>query len=788
MLFEYLLIIPFIGPVLGAVLTWLIGHWSAKGRDIAAIAVTAAQLALVTALLVFYASGHEARLALDGVLGLGLTFELSGFGLIFAFMTSYMWLMTTLFAQDYLSRSHARSRYDFFLLVTLGATAGVFLSGDLYTTFVCFEIMSMASYVCVVHEETAGAMRAGGVYLAVATIGGLVTLMGIFLLYHLTGTLAFDGLLPVCQTLFAESPVWFYIAGGCILFGFGAKAGMYPLHIWLPMAHPVAPAPASALLSGIITKTGIFGVVVISTRIFLNDGYWGFVILAFGVVTAFMGGLLAVFSVDFKRTLACSSMSQLGFILIGIGMLNLLGTGENALAVRGTILHMLNHSNLKLVLFMAAGVVLMNLHNGDLNNIRGFGRKKPALLYAFLMGALGISGIPLFNGYVSKTLIHESIVEYMELLEEGEGALTFAFASGEGAVILFKVIEWLFLITGGMTLAYMTKLFVLLFIEKNNDPSRQASYEANTHYCTKLTAAVLVISATVLPILGCLPYATQNKIADFGQGFLFGTSPEHAVNYFSLTNLQGGLISITIGVLIYVFVIRGWMMEKKPAVDVAGPDAKGASDPCIDLKNAPEPGSEGGKEETRAFVTVYVNRWPQRLDLLTLLYEPLVIKILPAVGAFFCRILDGLLEFLVLKVLIPVGAFGCHCLDVVWEAFVLRVLIPVGTLFSRCLEYVTDLIVLLCRKTTHRQLKEKPHPPVHFKTSYYIGRLCNAIAGILNRTLLRARPIETDFVERLTLWQRGESTFVSVIAASSSFGFFMLAVGMIILAVVLFLL
>ena len=752
-----LLVIPFIGPVLGAVLTWLIGHRSAKGRDIAAIAVTAAEFALVTALLVFYASGHEAQLALDGVLGLGLTFELSGFGLIFAFMTSYMWLMTTLFAQDYLSRSHARNRYDFFLLVTLGATAGVFLSGDLYTTFVCFEIMSMASYVCVVHEETAGAMRAGGVYLAVATIGGLVTLMGIFLLYHLTGTLAFDELLPVCQTLFADSPVWFYIAGGCILFGFGAKAGMYPLHIWLPMAHPVAPAPASALLSGIITKTGIFGVVVISTRIFLNDGYWGFVILAFGVVTAFMGGLLAVFSVDFKRTLACSSMSQLGFILIGIGMLNLLGTGENALAVRGTILHMLNHSNLKLVLFMAAGVVLMNLHNGDLNHIRGFGRKKPALLYAFLMGALGISGIPLFNGYVSKTLIHESIVEYMELLEEGEGALTFAFVSGEGAVILFKVIEWLFLITGGMTLAYMTKLFILLFVEKNNDPSRQASYEANTHYCTKLTAAVLVLSATVLPVLGCLPYLTQNVIADFGQGFFFGTSPEHAVNYFSLTNLQGGLISITIGVLIYVFVIRGWMMKKKPA-------------------------GEG------AAVTVYVNRWPQRLDLLTLLYEPLVMKVLPAVGAFFCRILDGLLEFLVLKVLIPIGAFCCHCLDVVCEAFVMRALIPVGTLGSRCLEYVTDLIVLLCRKTTHRQLREKPHPPVHFKTSYYIGRFCNAVAGVLNRTLLRRRPIETDFVDRLTLWQKGESTFVSVIAASSSFGFFMLAVGMIILAIVLFLL
>lgn len=102
----------------------------------------------------------------------------------------------------------------------------------------------------------------------------------------------------------------------------------------------------------------------------------------------------------------------------------------------------------------------------NLNDIRGFGRKKPLLLYTFLMGSLGIGGIPLFNGYVSKTLIHESIVEYIELLKEGHGAATFAFASGAGAAALFKVIEWLFIITGAMTVAYMTKLFIVLFVER----------------------------------------------------------------------------------------------------------------------------------------------------------------------------------------------------------------------------------------------------------------------------------------------------------------------------------
>ena len=138
----------------------------------------------------------------------------------------------------------------------------------------------------------------------------------------------------------------------------------------------------------------------------------------------FLGAFLALFSIDLKRTLACSSMSQIGFILVACGMQGLLGE-HNALAVRGAILHMVNHSMFKLVLFMCAGAIYMNLHKLDLNDIRGFGRGKILLNIAFLAGYIGIIGMPMFSGYVSKTLIHESIVEYIE----------------EQASVLFKSIE-----------------------------------------------------------------------------------------------------------------------------------------------------------------------------------------------------------------------------------------------------------------------------------------------------------------------------------------------------------
>ena len=246
-----------------------------------------------------------------------------------------------------------------------------------------------------------------------------------------------------------------------MLFGFGAKAGAFPLHIWLPKAHPVAPAPASALLSGILTKAGMFGILILTGYIFLGESSWGSLILILGVCTMVLGALLALFSIDLKRTLACSSVSQIGFILVGVGMSGLL-SGENVLAVRGSLLHMINHSLIKLVLFMAAGVVYMNVHKLNLNEIRGFGRKKPLLHLIFLMGALGIGGMPLWNGYVSKTLIHESIVEFTELVREGA-------VSGIFNVAAMKGIEWAFLISGGLTAAYMTKLYVAVFIEKNSD-------------------------------------------------------------------------------------------------------------------------------------------------------------------------------------------------------------------------------------------------------------------------------------------------------------------------------
>lgn len=579
---SYLLAVLVFYPMVGALLTWLVGLKNEKVRDYLADFITISEFVLMITLAIQGPMNSEVK----DICGFGLHFTLDGFRDVYGSIAALMWMMTTILSREYFTHHDNRNRFYLFLLLTLGATMGVFLSSDLYTTFIFFEIMSFTSYVWVAQEENVESLRAAVTYLAVAVIGGLVMLMGLFMVYHTLGTLTISELLPLAHE--ASDKTLLYAAGVCMLVGFGAKAGAFPLHIWLPKAHPVAPAPASALLSGILTKTGVFGILVVTSNLFLHDPNWGMLILILGTITMFMGALLAVFSIDLKRTLACSSMSQIGFIMVGVGMQCLLGH-HNALAVHGTMLHMVNHSMIKLVLFMAAGVIYMNTHALNLNKIRGFGRNKLLLKLIFAVGALSIAGIPMFSGYISKTLLHESIVHM-------DGGM------------LFTVIEWIFLFSGGLTLGYMTKIFVAIFVEKNTDEAIQAKFDAKKKYMNIESSFALTVSAALLFVWGLFPHAVMDKVAAMGEAFMNFHEETHAVEYFNWVNLSGGLISIGIGIVVYFFFIRKFLMKNNE----------------------------------------YINIWPAWLDMENLIYRPLLLVFIPTVSRFVCRIFDSGLDMIVL--------------------------------------------------------------------------------------------------------------------------------------------
>ena len=650
---DSILLFLILFPMAGAILSYLVGRKNKKARDMAAVCVATAEFIIAVALLVGVCQGKTYSFYLPDFCFMGISLELDGFRALYGLLAAFMWFVTTIFSTDYQKHHHNRNRYYLFFLLTLGATIGVFLSADLFTTFIFFEIMSFTSYVWVAQEETKEALRAAETYLAVAVIGGLVMLMGLFLLYHELGTLHMSELYTAYTTYNLSKnaqSLRIFIAGLLLLFGFGAKAGMFPLHIWLPKAHPVAPAPASALLSGMLTKTGIFGILVITSNVFLHDVIWGRVILILGIITMLGGAVLAVFSVDLKRTLACSSMSQIGFILVGIGMQCFLGE-DNALAVRGTLLHMVNHSLIKLVLFVAAGVVFMNMHELNLNKLRGFGKKKPLFTTAFLMGTLGISGIPFWNGYVSKTLLHESIVEYVAHLEH-HGAVA-------SEITFFQVTEWLFLLAGGLTIAYMTKLCVALFIEKPSVKAAARQTKQTKSYMNKATAVVLAVSALILPILGCIPNVFMDGMADLGDDFMHTGVLAHAVSYFSIVNLSGAFISLAIGMVVYFGFIRTCLMKKQ---------------------------NNGVRE--------YVDRWPKWLDLENAVYRPILTGFLPFVCAFFCRIGDVFLD-----------VCSTLCMRTILAPRKQHMKIEVGNRFTHAIGTFMDFIVTILNRTIY---KKKP--------------------------------------------------------------------------------
>lgn len=591
------------GPIAAGPLVYLLGRRREEWRDAAAALVTGAELVLARILLGGQLDAVRYALTIPDVLLSGLSFRSDGFRAVYVGIAALMWFCTTLFSREYFRHEReGLNAYWLFILVTLGCTQGVMLSADFMTAFVFFEILSLTSFTWVIHERTGESIHAAYTYLFVAVIGGLILLMGLLLLHRACGTLVY-AYLPAA--LAGADRATAFAAGACILLGFGAKAGMFPLHVWLPRAHPVAPAPASALLSGILTKVGVFGILMI-TLLYQNRAF-GLLVLCLGLVTMALGAVLALFSVNLKRTLACSSMSQIGFILTGLGVMLLSGaygegTGE-LLALSGAVLHMVNHSLLKLVLFLAAGAVAMNLHALDLNDIRGWGRNKNALHTAFLLGVLGISGVPGLNGYLSKTLLHEGIVH-----------LTQAAGSGRLALCL-RGAEWLFLFSGGLTFAYMLKLYLCIFWEKNQDPGRQARFDRDSRCMNPLSAAVLLGSALLL-----VPLGQTGVVVPLARTMTGAALTRFSA--FSWESLRGALISLSIGGAVYLLFVR----------------------PVL------RPGGS------------YVNLWSEAVDLEERVYRPLLLRGLPGL---FGRLAQALGDNVFLR---PLFRFLVFVLSVIGRA------------------------------------------------------------------------------------------------------------------------
>jgi formate hydrogenlyase subunit 3/multisubunit Na+/H+ antiporter MnhD subunit len=343
-----------------------------------------------------------------------LTFRLDGLGLVVALAATLVWAAATIHAAGYLARE-GQTRYHVTSLIALSAMLGVVAAGDLLTLYLFFEWLGLIGYLFVIHERGRSAQRAGVKYLVLTLSGGLALLAGVLIVQALGGG-ALDVALPATpgrEGLRAAAAV-------LLLCGFGVKAGVLGLHIWLPDAHSAAPAPASALLSGVIIKAGAYGIArtlgVVLGPAGASDGLGGALAEAaiwIGLATAIAGAGMALWQSHAKRLLAYSSVSQIGFVLTGVGAARLLADA-GADGWTGSLAHVMNHALFKGLLFLGVGAVVHAAGSGELRRLGGMARRMPWTFALVLVGTAGIVGLPGTNGYVSKSVLHHAVAHAAE--------------------------------------------------------------------------------------------------------------------------------------------------------------------------------------------------------------------------------------------------------------------------------------------------------------------------------------------------------------------------------------
>jgi multicomponent Na+:H+ antiporter subunit D len=355
--------------------------------------------------------GEVLNYVLDsGFYNVTFTFFSDSLGLLIGLAGSFVWLIASIYSIEYMSHSHKIRRYNIFSMFALTGMMGVVFSKNLFALYLFFEMLSICSYVMVVHEETQEARQAGLKYLFMGVFGGLILFKATIAIYAVSGTADFIEIAAMSAKL-GDHPWMKYIFFGLIM-GFGVKAGMFPVHVWLPDAHPVAPSPASALLSGVMIKAGGYGIIRVIYNIvgveFMHRQsiLAGILIIAF--VNIFLGSAMAIRTNEIKRMLAYSSISQIGYILLGSALLTPAG-------VMGAAIHIFNHAFKKSTLFLCAGSWIHKTGLRQLDDLKGIGKKMPITTVLFTVAGVAMIGFPPFSGYVSKWCLALGAMEVVKV-------------------------------------------------------------------------------------------------------------------------------------------------------------------------------------------------------------------------------------------------------------------------------------------------------------------------------------------------------------------------------------
>lgn len=330
---------------------------------------------------------------------LTITYKVDALGKFFAVAMSFIWLLVGIYSVEYMEHEENPNKFIMMYIMSLGSLMSLCFSANLMTMYMSFEIMALMTFPLVVHTRERDALRAGMKYIGYSVLGAGLGLIGFFFLQAYGISTEFVSAGVDLSSLTHEQRENIEYVAFIMLIGFSCKCGIFPLQGWLTSAHPVAPSPASAVLSGVITKAGVLCVVRIIHYIFGADfllGTWvqkWYLILV--ISTIFMGSMLAYKEKTLKKRLAYSTISQVSYVLFGLILCNQIG-------FIGAMLHMIFHMFSKNLLFMCAGIIIHKTHTTIVSKYTGIGKRMPKLMVMFAVGSLSLIGIPPMAGFISK--------------------------------------------------------------------------------------------------------------------------------------------------------------------------------------------------------------------------------------------------------------------------------------------------------------------------------------------------------------------------------------------------
>lgn len=409
---------------------------------------------------------------------INLYLKVDKFGILFGTMASFLWCIASLYATKYMEHEGGEKRFFFFYMTTLGVTMGIALSGTLFTLYMFYELLTLSTYPLVIHTKSEEAIKSGVKYLVYSFVGATFIITGMILLYKVTNTLDFQPFGIFKKDITSNSQSYLRAIYILLFIGFGVKAALAPFHSWLPNAM-VAPTPVSALLHAVaVVKSGIFGLVRISYFIFTPAIIYYidadiFINILIGI-TILMGSILALHHDNIKKRLAYSTISQLGYIILGISLLN-----ENAFI--GGMLHLINHAFIKIVLFFCSGSILISSGRTKVSELRGIGRKMPITMTCFTIASLSLVGIPPTNGFVSKWYL--------------------ALGGLEGNKLLFVVI---LLISAFLTAAYLLPIVVTAFLPSKEKGANIEEFKDLKESPLSMISSIIILTVIVI-LLGIFP-------------------------------------------------------------------------------------------------------------------------------------------------------------------------------------------------------------------------------------------------------------------------------------------